>query len=73
MNYSVIIPHKNVPKLLARCVNSIPVRDDIEVIVIDDCSSPEFKVAIEEICNRRNTILDNIKNKSTTIQKDSWE
>lgn len=36
--YSIIIPHYNIPNLLARCLNSIPVRDDIQVIVVDDCS-----------------------------------
>lgn len=37
-NYSIIIPHYNIPTLLERCVNSIPVRDDVQVIVVDDCS-----------------------------------
>ena len=38
INYSVIIPHKNIPKLLQRCLDSIPVRDDLQVIVVDDNS-----------------------------------
>ena len=38
INYSIIIPHYNIPDLLMRCLNSIPVREDIQVIVIDDCS-----------------------------------
>lgn len=38
INYSVIIPHKNCLDLLGRCLNSIPNRSDIEVIVIDDNS-----------------------------------
>ena len=37
-NYSIIIPHKNVPGLLVRCIKSIPERDDIQVIVVDDNS-----------------------------------
>ena len=37
-NYSVIIPHKNSPELLDRCLKSIPERKDIEIIVVDDCS-----------------------------------
>lgn len=41
LNYSVIIPHKNVPHLLSRCLLSIPVRDDIEIIVVDDNSSTD--------------------------------
>ena len=33
--YSIIIPHKNIPELLERCLCSIPQRDDMEVIVVD--------------------------------------
>ena len=36
--YSIIIPHKDISDLLQRCLDSIPVRDDIEVIVVDDNS-----------------------------------
>lgn len=39
MSYSIIIPHYNLPTLLARCLISIPRRDDIQVIVVDDMSS----------------------------------
>lgn len=39
INYSFIIPHKNNPDLLQRCVNSIPRRDDIQIVVVDDNSS----------------------------------
>lgn len=39
INYSFIIPHKNAPILLQRCVNSIPRRDDIQIVVVDDNSS----------------------------------
>lgn len=40
-NYSIIIPHRNVPKLLLRLLKSIPCREDIEVIVVDDDSSSD--------------------------------
>lgn len=40
--YSIIIPHKNIPKLLERCLASIPLRDDLEVIIVDDNSSPNI-------------------------------
>ncbi len=39
-NYSVIIPHKNIPKLLERCLWSIPRREDLQIIVVDDNSDP---------------------------------
>ena len=38
INYSIIIPHYNTPELLMRCLATIPVRNDIQVIVFDDCS-----------------------------------
>ncbi|MBQ7180168.1 MAG: glycosyltransferase family 2 protein [Bacteroidaceae bacterium] len=40
-NYSVIIPHHNIPALLQRCLDSIPPHDDMQVIVVDDNSSPQ--------------------------------
>jgi glycosyltransferase involved in cell wall biosynthesis len=41
-NYSIIIPHKNIPQLLERCLASIPQRDDVQVIVVDDSSDPKI-------------------------------
>lgn len=41
MNYSIIIPHYNIPHLLQRALDSIPQRDDIEVIIVDDMSTPD--------------------------------
>lgn len=38
--YSIIIPHYNIPDLLMRCLASIPIREDVQVIVVDD-NSPE--------------------------------
>ena len=40
ITYSIIIPHKNSPELLKRCVDSIPPRNDVQVIVVDDNSNP---------------------------------
>lgn len=45
--FSIIIPHYNIPDLLMRCLNSIPVRSDIQVIVVDDCS-PNADTYIEK-------------------------
>ena len=36
--YSVVIPHYNSSQLLSRMLKSIPERDDIEIIVVDDNS-----------------------------------
>lgn len=38
--YSVIIPHKNRQQMLQRCLDSIPRRDDVQIIVVDDNSDP---------------------------------
>lgn len=35
---SVIIPHYNIPALLSRCIQSLPECDDVQIIVVDDCS-----------------------------------
>jgi glycosyltransferase involved in cell wall biosynthesis len=41
INYSIIIPHKNIPNLLFRCLNSIPKRNDIQIVIIDDNSDSD--------------------------------
>lgn len=42
INYSIIIPHHNTPDLLQKCIESLPARDDIEIIIIDDNSDPSI-------------------------------
>lgn len=42
MNYSIIIPHKNVPELLEQLLNTIPRREDTEIIIVDDHSDIEL-------------------------------
>ena len=37
-SFSIIIPHYNIPDLLMRCLKSIPISKDIQVIVVDDNS-----------------------------------
>ena len=42
MKISVIIPHKNIPRLLQRCLDSIPNNNaDVEAIVVDDASDAD--------------------------------
>lgn len=43
VEYSFIIPHKNSPDLLKKCLDTIPRRNDIQIIVVDD-NSDEDKV-----------------------------
>lgn len=58
VNYSFIIPHKNCPNLLQRCVNSIPERDDVQVIVVDDNSDEGMKPSLKERNNLQVILLD---------------
>lgn len=55
---SVIIPHYKIPELLKRCLNSIPVRDDVQVIVVDDCS-PDASEYIPIIPNGKSLLTTN--------------
>ena len=66
VNYSIIIPHYDIPDLLIRCLHSIPVRPDVQVIVVDDCSPeadkyldkyPELSRPYLEFYNRRTRIF----------------
>lgn len=52
-NFSVIIPHKNAPKLLERCLQSIPQRDDLQIIIADDNSDASSVAELKKI-NRPN-------------------
>ena len=54
MKLSIIIPVYNQEELLKRCVDSIPLTDDIEVIIIDDCSTDGTWNVIEELCKSPN-------------------
>ena len=41
IKYSIIIPHKNLVYLLKRCLQSIPEKDEIQIIVVDYNSTPD--------------------------------
>ena len=45
-NYSFIIPHHNTPDLLKRLVKSIPQRNDVEIIIVDDNSDEDKKANV---------------------------
>lgn len=46
---TIIIPHHNIPKLLRRCLISIPRRDDLQVIVVDDHSNDRYIPELRKI------------------------
>ena len=54
INYSIIIPHYNIPDLLGRCIKSIPEREDVQVIVVDDNStgSGDYVSTIPELSRK---------------------
>lgn len=62
-NYSFIIPHKNCPDLLQRCVDSIPDREDIQIIVVDDNSDVDKKPSLKERKNLQVILLDAMQSK----------
>ena len=56
-NFTIIIPHRNIPLLLERLINSIPVRDDLEIIVVDDHSDASI-VDFEHLpCKERKNLV----------------
>lgn len=61
--YTFIIPHKNIPSLLKRCLDSIPSRPDIEIIVVDDNSDYKSKKELENISRDNLQIIYTTENK----------
>lgn len=58
---SVIIPHYNTPHLLQRCIDSIPDREDVQLIIVDDNSSSNI-VDFENfpgLCRKHTKIIFN--------------
>lgn len=47
--YTIIIPHYNIPILLKRCLSSIPNREDVQIIVVDDCSSKDVQAELKKM------------------------
>jgi glycosyltransferase involved in cell wall biosynthesis len=54
INFTVIIPHKNIPVLLERLVKSIPERNDLEIIIVDDNSDSDIVDFEHFPCRGRN-------------------
>lgn len=74
MKYSIIIPHYNIPHLLQRAINSIPNREDLEIIIIDDFSSEQNKLELRKICkedSRQIKLLEHSNNKGGGAARNS--
>ena len=59
INYSIIIPHYNSFEKLQRLIKSIPTREDIEIIVIDDKSPIEVIKDIKFLLGDKVKIMEN--------------
>lgn len=51
--FSIIIPHYNTSGLLQRLLDTIPARDDTEIIVVDDASRQDELKAVRQCCGNR--------------------
>lgn len=80
--YSVIIPHYNIPNLLERCLESIPQRDDLQIIIVDDNSSKELvdfmhfpgseRKNVEIIFNKNGGSAGRARNLGLELAKGRW-
>ena len=60
---SIIVPHKNSLFTLPRLIQSIPKCDSIEIIIVDDHSDEDVKVALEKFC-AQHTMIKLLENKT---------
>ena len=59
-SFSIIIPHYDIPDLLMRCLKSIPISEDIQVIVVDD-NSPDSDTYLEKYIELSRPYLEFIR------------
>lgn len=55
--YGVVIPHYNSAELLGRMLSSIPERDDLQIVVVDDCSKTEEIEKLKELSHQNLEII----------------
>lgn len=79
INYSFIIPHKNCPDLLKRCISSIPQREDIQIIVVDDCSDSNYSTLLLDLTKNIELVklvksegAGSARNAGLSIAKGKW-
>lgn len=78
--YSIIIPHYNNMPLLDRLLRSVPKRDDIQIIIVDDCSSNEQRAMLKKISrsnvfvnfNDEKTSAGNVRNQGLSLAQGKW-
>lgn len=67
--YSISIPHFNSPTLLKRMLESIPEREDIQVIVVDDGSSKYNQDKLQKLRHKNLELIINSKNQGGGIAR----
>lgn len=80
--YSIIVPHQNMPDLLQRCLDSIPERDDVQIIVVDDNSDPSVvdfdrfpgadRKDVEVVFDKQGRGLGHVRNVGLEHVKGKW-
>ena len=53
---SIIIPHKNSLFTLKRLVNTIPIDEEFEIIIVDDHSDAKIKLKLREFCSENGNL-----------------
>lgn len=57
IDLSIIVPHYNTPDSLVKLINSIPDRDNVEILVVDDNSNVNLTGLMEYIEGRKNVVF----------------
>jgi glycosyltransferase involved in cell wall biosynthesis len=82
IKYTIVIPHKNCPNLLARCLQSIPQREDIEIIIVDDNSDENIvdfehfpgytREGVNRVFSKKSGGAGFARNKGLELAKGKW-
>ena len=64
MKVSIIMPVYNLPDLTRRALESVPYDEDLEIIVIDDCSTDDMSAVYDEFMDRIR-LIKNERNRGT--------
>ena len=69
--YSVVIPHKNRFDLLSKLLSSIPRRDDIEILIVDDASNSDVQKKLDKLVSN-NSYLKLFRNETHRSKGAGW-
>lgn len=76
---SILIPMYNMEKFIIRALDSIPKRDDIEIIIVDDCSTDDSARLVREyprditlFCHKENTGVSTTMDDAVRLAKGEY-